>query len=297
MEKTWPEQFYRYLEIEKRYSPHTLNAYRRDLKDFISFCDRGNLASLVDISAHNIRQYIADTNKRKLSAKTIQRRLSVVRSFFRYLEKESHLTSNPAEVVKAPKVPRHLPKAIDVDQVQVLLNISDTDELAIRDIAMLELFYSSGLRLSELVSLNISDLELQEKQIRVTGKGNKMRITPVGKYAVKALQRWFELRKQWVDENEQAVFVTQKGTRISQRSVQARLKAWGEKQMLNSGLHPHRLRHSFASHLLESSGDIRAVQELLGHENLSSTQIYTHLDFQYLAKVYDSAHPRAKKTK
>jgi len=295
IELSWFEQFYAYLENEKRYSTHTTLAYQRDLRDFQDFCHKLELQTLKDVTTHTVRQYIVDANRRQLGARSIQRRLSALRSFYRYLEREKHVDVNPANGVKAPKTPHRLPKVMDVDQIQALLTIPDDDALAIRDVAILELFYSSGLRLTELVSLNIYDLNIADKTLRVLGKGNKVRQIPVGKMALDALVKWFEIRNCWVNETESAIFITKKGGRISQRNVQARLKHWGQKQSLNTGLHPHRLRHSFASHLLESSGDIRAVQELLGHENLSSTQIYTHLDFQYLASVYDKAHPRAKK--
>jgi len=295
IELSWFEQFYAYLENEKRFSKYTTLAYQRDLRDFQEFYHKLELQTLRDVTVHIVRQYIADTNRRQLSARSIQRRLSALRSFYRYLEREKYVDVNPFNGVKAPKTPQRLPKVMDVDQVQALLTIPDDDALAIRDIAILELFYSSGLRLTELVSLNINDLDITEKTLRVSGKGNKVRQIPVGKMALEAIARWFDIRNCWINENESAIFITKKGSRISQRNVQARLKQWGQKQSLNTGLHPHRLRHSFASHLLESSGDIRAVQELLGHENLSSTQIYTHLDFQHLANVYDKAHPRAKK--
>ncbi len=295
IELSWFEQFYAYLENEKRFSKHTTLAYQRDLRDFQQFYHKFELQSLRDVTVHTVRQYIADANRRQLGARSIQRRLSALRSFYRYLEREKYVDVNPVNGVKAPKIPQRLPKIMDVDQVQALLTITDDDALAVRDVAILELFYSSGLRLTELVSLNINDLDIAGKTLRVLGKGNKVRQIPVGKMALEALKKWFEIRECWISDNECAIFITRKGSRISQRNVQARLKQWGQKQSLNTGLHPHRLRHSFASHLLESSSDIRAVQELLGHENLSSTQIYTHLDFQHLANVYDKAHPRAKK--
>ena len=295
MNSAWFDKFFTYLTNEKRFSNHTLQAYQRDLNDFQTFCEENALSSLKNVSVHSARQYLSYCHQRKLSGKSIQRRLSALRSFFRFLIREKYVTANPLDAVKAPKNPQHLPKVIDIDQVQTLLKIDGNDPLIVRDIAILELFYACGLRLSELVSLNMIDLDMTAKMLRVKGKGNKERLLPIGQYALTALNNWFALRKNWTNHDDQAVFISRRGTRISPRNIQARLQQWGVKQGLNSNLHPHRLRHSFASHLLESSGDVRAVQELLGHENLSSTQIYTHLDFQYLASAYDQAHPRAKK--
>jgi len=291
----WPDLFFAYLANEKRYSKHTCLAYQRDMKDFQLFCVEQNIIHWRAVSSQNVRQYVAYSNKHHISAKSIQRKLSSLRSFYRFLMREKLHDQNPVEGIKAPKVAKHLPKVMDVDQVQQMLNSKPEDVLAIRDFCMLELFYGCGLRLSELVMLDINDIDFNDQTVRVTGKGDKTRLLPLGRYAIQALQSWFKQRKTWLLEEQSAVFITQKGTRISQRTVQARLQHWGKKQALDTSLHPHRLRHSFASHLLESSGDIRAVQELLGHANLSTTQIYTQLDFQHLAQVYDQAHPRARK--
>ena len=209
--------------------------------------------------------------------------------------REGLAQKNPVEGVKSPKVGKKLPNVMDVDQVQGLLNAHTDDITSVRDLAMLELFYACGLRLSELSGLDREDIDFNESMVRVTGKGNKTRLIPLGKHARQAIEQWLKRREELVDQDQSALFVSTRGTRLANRSIQARLKYWGEKTGLGSALHPHRLRHSFASHLLESSGDIRAVQELLGHANLSTTQIYTHLDFQHLAQVYDAAHPRAKK--
>jgi len=287
--------FFHYLENEKRYSPHTCAAYQRDLDDFLNFISKHELKNWQAVTVHHSRQYIGYLHQQKQSAKSIQRKLSSLRSFFRYLMRENMLMANPVEGVKSPKVEKHLPKVLDVDQVQQLFAKNESDPILLRDLAMLELLYGSGLRLSELIGVNLDDLDLSDFSLRVTGKGNKVRQLPLGKMAILALEKWLAIRSSWVKLEQSAVFITKKGTRISPRSVQARLQYWGKKQGLNTGLHPHRLRHSFASHLLESSGDIRSVQELLGHANLTTTQIYTQLDYQHLAQVYDQAHPRAKK--
>lgn len=294
-ERPWLEAFFSYLAHEKRYSEHTCDAYQRDLIAFDEYIVSQNLGNWPNITAHHARQYAAYLHKNGLSPKSIQRKLSSLRRFFHYLMRENYLDANPLEGVRAPKANKTLPKVLDVDQVQALFALNSSDPLLLRDMAMLELLYGCGLRLSELISLNVNDVDYSEHSLRVTGKGNKTRIQPFGKMALLALNKWNPMRSCWVVENENAVFISKKGVRISPRTVQARLQFWGKKQGLTTGLHPHRLRHSFASHLLESSGDIRSVQELLGHANLSSTQIYTQLDYQHLALVYDKAHPRAKK--
>jgi len=289
------ERFFHYLENEKRYSLHTCSAYRRDLNNFLEFISRYEINNWETVTIHHSRQYVSYLHQQKQSAKSIQRKLSSLRSFFHYLMRENILAANPVEGVKAPKVEKHLPKVLDVDQVQQLFAKNESDPLLLRDLAMLELLYGSGLRLSELVGVNLNDIDLSDHSLRVTGKGSKTRLLPLGEMAIIALNKWLAVRSDWLKTEQLAVFITKKGTRISPRSVQARLQYWGKKQGLNTGLHPHRLRHSFASHLLESSGDIRSVQELLGHANLTTTQIYTQLDYQHLAQVYDQAHPRAKK--
>lgn len=293
--ENWPQLFFDYLRNQKRYSHHTCLAYEKDLRDFLLFCEKQRLSRWTEINNQHIRQFIVHANQQQLNARSIQRKLSSLRSYYRFLMREKLHDKNPVEGVKSPKTAKHLPKVMDIDQVQQLLKTEADDVLALRDICMLELFYGCGLRLSELVMLDINDIDFSEPCMRVTGKGNKTRVLPLGRYAIQALKHWLQQRTVWLSENETAVFITQKGTRISRRTVQARLDHWGKKQALDTRLHPHRLRHSFASHLLESSGNIRAVQELLGHANLSTTQIYTQLDFQHLAQVYDQAHPRARK--
>ena len=291
------DDFLQYIKIEKRLADLTQKHYQRDLKLFLAFCQSQSLTSWSETDSHHIRAYISLRHRKGLSATSLQRELSSIRSLFNYFLREGISTNNPAQGVSAPKKSRKLPKTLDVDQLNQLLNIKATDPLSIRDSAILELFYSSGLRLAELVSLNINDIDLNDNLIRVTGKGSKTRIVPIGKMAKKAIKNWLDIRIEIVRNDDNAVFLNQRGTRLKPRSVQQRLKLWGEKQGLDSRLHPHKLRHSFASHMLESSSDLRAVQELLGHADISTTQIYTHLDFQHLAQVYDKAHPRAKKKK
>ncbi len=293
--------FLHHLEIERRLSPHTLSNYRRDLLAAQNFLDQQHIATWPQVDAHLLRAFVAAQHRAGLGGRSLQRRLSALRSFYRYLLREKLVAANPAAGLRAPKSPRRLPKALDVDQVSRLLDQPDTDErtasLAQRDHAMMELLYSSGLRLAELVSLDLPDLDLNDDTVRVIGKGDKTRVVPVGRRARAVLKNWLKTRGSLAVLDENALFVNRRGGRISARAVQQRLRFWGVKQGLDTPLHPHLLRHSCASHVLESSGDLRAVQELLGHADIATTQIYTHLDFQHLAKVYDNAHPRAKKKK
>ncbi|MDX1694372.1 MAG: tyrosine recombinase XerC [Ketobacteraceae bacterium] len=291
----------RYLaSLERRgLSEHTVKNYHRDIRQFIAFLNsRYNEAPpLPRITAADIRTFIATRHQQQASAKSLQRQLSSLRGLFQFAISSGALKSNPAVGITPPKSGKKLPHVLDTDQTAQLMEIDADDPLAIRDRAILELFYSSGLRLSELVNLDIQDLDRREQIVTVTGKGNKQRMVPVGRFALRALDAWLAQRQLWLaDHNGQpALFVTQKGNRLKQRAIQLRLKKWGLVQGTDRPVHPHMLRHSFASHLLESSGDLRAVQELLGHADISTTQIYTHLDFQHLAEVYDKAHPRAKK--
>lgn len=285
--------YFCYLVSEKRVAEHTSANYRRDLKRFQSFCDMEGLVFWQYVLDRDVRQYIAERHKNGIGSKTIQRELAALRSFYRFLLKTNKVQSNPAQHVQAPKVSKRLPHVLDVDQMTGMLNAMPDSVLEVRDLAMFELFYSSGLRLSELVMLDRSDIDFTEGFLRVRfGKGGKQRQLPVGKKALDALKTWLISRP---GGNGEAVFVSLQGHRLSQRSVQLRLGRWGKKNGIAEHLHPHMLRHSFASHLLEASQDIRAVQELLGHSNISTTQIYTHLDFQHLAAVYDQAHPRSRK--
>ncbi len=290
------DSYLRYCETVRRLSAHTIANYRRDLRFFQEFCKRQQLNTATDVSESHIRRLVAERRQCGLAARSIQRMLSAIRSLYKHLERNQHRKYNPAALVSAPKAPAKLPKAAEVDQLQQFLDIDDGDDLAIRDTAMFELLYSSGLRLAELVSLNLEQLYLSEQQLRVTGKGNKTRLLPMGRKALDAVSAWLTVRASWaVSDTERALFVSRRNTRISSRSVQTRLAYWSKRQALGYQLHPHMLRHSFASHLLQSSGDLRALQELLGHANLATTQVYTHLDYQHLAEVYDQAHPRARK--
>jgi len=293
----WLNDFLSYLQHQRRLSPRTIYSYQRDLHQVSLFCQQHDIDHWPQLDAHKLRQYVASRHHQGLSGRSIQRELSALRSFYNYLLQEHLVSLNPAQGISAPKSARKLPKTLDVDQISHLLNQQPEEILEIRDHAMMELFYSSGLRLSELIGLNLQDMDLSEGITTVTGKGNKTRIVPVGKFARKAIELWLAQRKLLIKEAETALFISRNGTRISQRSVQTRLQRYAIKSGLPEHLHPHKLRHSFASHILESSQDLRAVQELLGHADISTTQIYTHLDFQHLASVYDQAHPRAKRRK
>ncbi|MBQ0778216.1 MAG: tyrosine recombinase XerC [Pseudomonas sp.] len=288
------DAFYRYLRNERQLSPRTLEAYRHDLEGLRDFLVERKIDRWQALDSPQLRLFVAQRHQAGLSGRSLQRLLSAVRSLYSYLIRERLCKHNPAVDLRAPKSPRKLPKALDADLTSQLLNDnSDDDWLAVRDHAMLELFYSSGLRLSELASLDVLALDSAQGEVRVLGKGNKTRLVPVGRLALEALERWLPLRMLVAGDNP-ALFVGKQGRRLSARAIQLRVRAWGV-QHIGQNLHPHMLRHSFASHMLESSGDLRAVQELLGHADISTTQIYTHLDFQHLAQVYDQAHPRAKR--
>jgi integrase/recombinase XerC len=291
----WVKRFESHLRDERRMSNHTVVNYRRDLNKVVEFCTSKGVPDWAEFAAPFVRAYASWRHRNGIGGRSIARELSALRSFYRYLDRENVVRVNPTVGVHAPKRGRTLPKVLDVDQIDRLLKVDPTDALAVRDVAIMELLYSSGLRLAELVSLNIGDLDLADASVRVVGKGSKTRIVPVGRKALRALRDWLDRRAAWTSGAERAIFIGKLGRRMSPRAVQVRLRGWGIKAGLDSGLHPHKLRHSFASHLLESSGNLRAVQELLGHSDISTTQIYTHLDFQHLAKVYDQAHPRARK--
>jgi integrase/recombinase XerC len=288
-------EFLKRLATERRLSPHTVEAYQRDLHALLAFCEREQIASFAALDSFNVRRFAAESHRRGLGARSVARRLSAVRTFLNYLIGSGVLKSNAGVHVQAPKAPRRLPATLDADQVASLLAISGDDPVTLRDRAMLELFYSSGLRLAELVGLNLGDVDSADRTVRVLGKGSKARVVPVGKQALTALQDWLAVRGELARAGETAIFVGRRGERVSPRTVQKRVNEWAKRQGTPTGVHPHMLRHSFATHLLESSRNLRAVQELLGHASLSTTQIYTHLDFQHLATVYDQAHPRARK--
>ncbi len=292
-------QFLDYLRDVRQLSPHTLANYGRDLESLQAYSDRQGRASAADLNEADIRGWVSQLHRKGLAGSSIQRALSAARSFFNYLGRESGHPRNPAASVQAPRKPRRLPKTLDADQVDKYLDFADDSPVAVRDRAIAELFYSSGLRLAELAAVNIDDIDRQSQLLTVTGKGNKTRTVPVGSVALTAIDAWLALRPETAadEDSARALFTSSRGQRISVRNIQARLKQQGRKAGMHQDVHPHMLRHSFASHMLESSGDLRAVQELLGHANISTTQIYTHLDFQHLAKVYDAAHPRAKRRK
>jgi len=291
------EQFLAYLRDERGLSPRTRAAYRRDLLQFSGELVRLDIGGPELVSEHDIRSFIARLHRQGLGPRSIQRLLSALRSFYRWLMREGLAAHNPATQVRAPKSPKKLPGTLDTDAVARLLDIPDDCPLAIRDKAIMELFYSSGLRLAELAGLRWDQVDTASGLITVTGKGNKTRVVPLGSYASAALAKWNRVRGQFAGFDEPTVFVSNRGTPIAARTIQSRIRHWARRQGLPQKVYPHLLRHSFASHMLESSGDLRAVQELLGHADISTTQVYTHLDFQHLASVYDKAHPRAKKSK
>lgn len=291
----WLEKFFTHLHTERNLARHTLENYRRDLDKFVAFCQTQKLTNWRQADSHQVRAFITWRHRTGLNGASLRRTLSALRTFYYYLQREGVVDLNPAVGIVTPKTPRKLPATLDVDQTARLLDLHPEQALAQRDCAIMELFYSSGLRLAELVGLNVRELNLPDGIVRVTGKGSKQRDVPVGRHARAALQAWLRARAQWAPASEPAVFIGKSGRRLTPRAVQLRLRVWSARQGIDGGVHPHQLRHSFASHLLESSGDLRAVQELLGHANISTTQIYTHLDFQHLAQVYDRAHPRAKR--
>ncbi len=284
-----------YLVRERGLSEHTIAAYRRDLDQLYLFIEERGIEDWNAVTISVARQFPALLHRRGMAASSIQRMLSAARSFYRFLVSAEAAQNNPFDAVQAPKSAKKLPTTLSVDELSQLLNAHDGTPISVRDRAMLELFYSSGLRLSELTALEHDGIDFSMQQVRVTGKGNKERIVPVGRKAIAAIKDWLLIRSDMAADGEAAMFVNQKGRRLSPRGIQYRLENWANKNGLGRHLHPHMLRHSFASHVLESSGDLRAVQEMLGHSDISTTQIYTHLDFQHLAKVYDQAHPRAKK--
>ena len=290
------EGFLRYLKVERQLSPLTQINYRRQLEATIQLLDALKLGDWAQLDAAKVRALAARSSRNGLKPASLALRLSALRSFLDWLVGQGIIVANPAKGVATPRAPRHLPKNIDVDEVNRLLDIDLNDPLAVRDRAMLEVMYGAGLRLSELVGIDPGHLDLASGEVWVTGKGSKERRLPIGRTAVEWLEHWLALRELF-NPQDNALFLSKLGKRISARNVQKRFAEWGIKQGLASHVHPHKLRHSFATHMLESSGDLRAVQELLGHANLTTTQIYTHLDFQHLASVYDAAHPRAKRGK
>ena len=315
----WLTRFRRYLSSERQLSAHTDQSYARDLAALVRFCDREGIAEWGALDSQHVRRFAAHSHKGGLSPRSIQRRLSAVRSFYAFLLREAaaeigrsaaasagstgarqrrsaRVSGNPAAEVRAPKAARRLPQTLDADQMARLLQIPPQgDPLVSRDRALMELLYSSGLRLAELVGLDVSSLDLKDGVVHVLGKGRKARIVPVGRLALRALRAWLQERAAFARPDENALFVGRNGARLGPRAVQVRVALWARRQGLGVHVHPHLFRHSFASHLLESGGELRGVQELLGHAAISTTQIYTHLDFQHLARIYDATHPRARR--
>jgi integrase/recombinase XerC len=301
-ERDWTTRFLAHLNFERRLSSHTVSAYRHDLLRLMVFCERRGVKRWGALNNFQVRAFAAGEHAGGIAPRSIQRRLSAARSFYEYLMREGAVKNNPALDVRAPKTKKRLPATLDADQMGRLLDFRVDDSLSARDKAMMELFYSSGLRLSELVGLDVSAVDLADRTVRVLGKGDKTRIVPVGRHAVAALKEWLTQRAALTQKrlgtaspHAGPMFVGKTGRPLSVRAVQLRVGTWARRQGLTMHVHPHMFRHSFATHLLESSGDLRGVQELLGHADISTTQVYTHLDFQHLASVYDAAHPRARR--
>jgi integrase/recombinase XerC len=289
-------QFRRYMTTERRLSAHTDSNYARDLAALVKFCDLHGLQDWSAVDSQHIRMFAAHSHAKGLAPRSIQRRLSAVRGFYEFLVRENAIPRrNPASEVRAPKAQRRLPETLDADQMGRLLEIPAGDIFVTRDRAIMELLYSSGLRLAELVGLDLNGLDLADRTVRVLGKGSKARIVPVGTEAVGALKQWLKERGSIAKSGETALFVGRSGERLGRRAVQTRVAYWARRQGVSMRVYPHLFRHSFASHLLESGGDLRGVQELLGHADIATTQIYTHLDFQHLARIYDKTHPRARR--
>ena len=281
-----------YLAHEKRLAAHTVHAYRRDVESLMTLAEG---RPLLRLTPHEIRRFIAQLHGRGLDGRSLARQLSAWRGFYRYLARDHGAGSNPCVGVRAPKSAKRLPQALSPDEAQTLVELPAGDDLASRDRAMLELFYSSGLRLAELAALAPADVNLADATVTVTGKGSKTRVLPVGSHAIAALKDWLGERAGIAGLDPHALFVSRTGRRLGVRAIQSRVHRRAQEQGVSTRVHPHMLRHSFASHVLQSSSDLRAVQEMLGHASISTTQVYTQLDFQHLAKIYDAAHPRAKR--
>jgi integrase/recombinase XerC len=309
----WIERFRLYLTAERRCSPHTVAAYTGDLQALVSYCDRSGITSWAAVDSGHLRSFAARLHAGGLGPRSIQRRLSAVRSFYEFLQREAHalrtrsvdddqrevarIRSNPGQDVRAPKAARRLPQTLDADQMARLLEIPAAEPFATRDRAIMELLYSSGLRLAEIVGLDLGHLDLRDRTVHVLGKGRKARVVPVGRVAIGALEQWLTERAGLTRPGEEALFVGRSGRRLGRRAVELRVAHWARRQGVPAHVYPHLFRHSFASHLLESGAELRGVQELLGHADIATTQIYTHLDFQHLARIYDATHPRARRAK
>jgi integrase/recombinase XerC len=286
------ESYLAHLEKERRLSSHTVKGYRRDIEMLLQMA---GTTPLEQLQVHHVRRFVARLHGQGHGGRSLARALSAWRGFFSFLMRDHGYTQNPCVGVRAPRTAKTLPDALSPEEVEKLVALPADDAFAVRDRAMFELFYSSGLRLSELTALTPAEIDFDDATVRVLGKGAKTRVVPVGRFALNCLRQWLEVRAEVAKQGEKALFVNQRGRAIGPRSVQQRLSMWARKQGLSQHVHPHMLRHSFASHVLQSSGDLRAIQEMLGHASISTTQVYTHLDWQHLAKVYDAAHPRAKR--
>jgi integrase/recombinase XerC len=295
IDRRWVDSYLRHLRQERRLSPHTASNYGRDIGALVGFLERGDVTEWKRVDSQHVRVFAARAHAGGLSPRSVQRRLSAVRSFFNYLVREGVAASNPAVDIRAPKAAKRLPGTLDVDQIAHLMQVPGDDALAVRDRAIMELFYSSGLRLAELVGLDLTSIDLADRTVRVLGKGAKTRIVPVGRKACEAIRTWLKERPALAGMDEAALFVGRNGQRLKPRAIQLRIAQWARRAGLPARVYPHLFRHSFATHLLESSKDLRGVQELLGHADISTTQVYTHLDFAHLARTYDASHPRAKR--
>jgi len=294
-DRAWLQDYLDYLRYERRLSARTLDAYQRDIGGYLAWCEQQQCPAWEPVAQQQIRRFSAHRHRDGISGTSLARQLSALRGMFRFLLREKRVRGNPAEGVRAPRSGRRLPATLDVDQIGRLMDIQDGNPLDLRDRAALELFYSSGLRLSELAMLDVAQVQTADDLLEITGKGGKTRRVPIGSMALSAIDAWLRVRPQLARDGETALFVSQRGARLSGRAIEQRVALHARRQGMPRHVHPHMLRHSFASHLLESSGDLRAVQELLGHADIGTTQVYTHLDFQHLAQVYDKSHPRARK--
>ena len=292
------DRFLDHLKFERRVSDHTVSAYRIDLLRLQEFAVQRKIQNIARLAPPQARLFAAGLRHLNLSSRSIARTLSAARSFYKFLIREGEGKTNPFEGISTPRGERKLPRTLNIEQAAQLVMITPDSDLTFRDRAILELLYSSGLRLSEIERSNVCDVDLADRTMTILGKGGKTRIVPVGRHAITAIKSWLQRRQVLVSNiEEKALFVSRSGNRLGARAIQKRVEYWAKRQGLDRSVHPHMLRHSFASHMLESSSDLRAVQELLGHSDISTTQVYTHLDFQHLAKVYDKAHPRARRRK
>jgi integrase/recombinase XerC len=294
-DREWVRRWLDHLRFERRLSALTVKNYHRDIEALYTFLCNAEIPDWAHVDGGHVRSFAARLHRRGQAPRSIQRRLAALRNLFEYLLREGVVSSNPGVDITAPKAPRRLPETLDADAMGRLLDVRVDHPIATRDRAIMELFYSSGLRLAELAGLQATDVDLLEGTVRVTGKGAKTRIVPVGEKAREALRDWLKVRPQLEKTPLTAMFISRNGLPLSHRNIQARVAYWARRLGLPQGVSPHTFRHSFATHLLESSGDLRAVQEMLGHADIGTTQIYTHLDFQHLARIYDQAHPRARK--